>query len=407
VSYSIFDGSKKWPFARVPYVIDELSFPPGSPQRTSIDNAVKAWNTGSAVVRIVPRQNEPDYVQFIPDEARTASQVGRKGGRQDVVAAFFPALVGGTTVAAIDQVPDQIDCFYFDGAGALRVNWVIGNGTWNGPTALTKPGVGKAGQPIAVARQTDHQIDVFFVDGSGVVNVMWVVDGGVWQGPVGLTRPGTAVANSSIATARQSDHQIDIFFVDLNGVVNDVGDRRRHAGSGCLSRAALLRPARAWRPRADEQPDRLVLREHHWRGRREGRCARRDRLDSRALASHGFTAGDGRKRTIKSISFSPTQRRGERHVGGGRRRVARSRTDGAIAAPASQIATARQTSNQMTSLRRLEVLTTMWVGKSSHASCRVTGNMPGRRVDGHCASDGQSDRSFFVDGTGVGRHVGD
>lgn len=180
MSYTIFDGTQKWPFARAPFILDELSFPPGSPQRANIDAAVTAWNAGSAVVRVVPRQNEADFVRFIPDEVLTASQVGRKGGRQDIFAAFFPAIPAGATVAAINQV----DAFYFDGAGALRVSWVIGTGTWTGPNALTGPGIGQPGQPIATARQTDNQIDVFFVDGNGVVNVMWVIDGGVWQGPV-------------------------------------------------------------------------------------------------------------------------------------------------------------------------------------------------------------------------------
>ena len=134
MSYTIFDGTRKWPFARVPFTIDELSFPPGSPERTNIDNAVNAWNTGAAAVRIVPRRNEPDYVQFIPDEARTASQVGRKGGRQDVNAAYFPAIPPAANVSAINQLADQVDCFYFDGAGALQVNWVVGTAPGPGPT---------------------------------------------------------------------------------------------------------------------------------------------------------------------------------------------------------------------------------------------------------------------------------
>src|SRR4051794_1405383 len=98
MSYTIFDGTKKWTFAKVPYIIDQLSFPPGSTLRANIDNAVNAWNTGAAVVRIVPRRNEPDYVQFIPDEVTTASAVGRKGGRQDIQAAYFPAVPAGASV---------------------------------------------------------------------------------------------------------------------------------------------------------------------------------------------------------------------------------------------------------------------------------------------------------------------
>jgi len=164
MSYTIFNGTQKWSFGTVPFAIDELSFPFGSPERANIDNAVNAWNSGTADVQIIPRQNEPDYVHFIPDEVRTASQVGRKGGRQEIHAAYFPAIPAGATVSAINQLADQVDCFYFDAAGALRVNWVIGTGIWSGPNALTGPGVGQSGQPIATARQLDNQIDLFFVE---------------------------------------------------------------------------------------------------------------------------------------------------------------------------------------------------------------------------------------------------
>ena len=220
MSYTTIAGELKWPFARIPFEIDELSFPAGSAQRTNIDNAVAAWNGGSAVVRIVPRNGEPDYVRFVPDELVTQSPVGRVGGLQTVQAAYFPAVPAGATVAAIEQVPGQIDCFYFDAAGALRVNWVVGLGTWTGPVALTGPGVGQPGQPIVAARQLAEQIDVLFVDGNGVVNVMWVVGSGGWSGPVGLTPPGTAVPFGPLAAERQTDNQLDVFFVDGNGVVN-------------------------------------------------------------------------------------------------------------------------------------------------------------------------------------------
>ncbi|MGF6674386.1 hypothetical protein [Paraburkholderia tuberum] len=154
MSYALFDGAKKWPSGRVPFAIDELSFPPGSPQRLNIDNAVEAWNTTAAVVRVVPRVDERDYVRFIPDELATASVVGRRGGRQDINAAYFPAIPAGAGVSAINQLAHQVDCFYFDGAGALRVNWVVDIGTWTGPNALTGENAGKAGQPIATARQS-------------------------------------------------------------------------------------------------------------------------------------------------------------------------------------------------------------------------------------------------------------
>jgi hypothetical protein len=51
MGYGLIDGNQRWSFARIPFVIDELSFPAGSPERASIDAAVQAWNIRSAVVR--------------------------------------------------------------------------------------------------------------------------------------------------------------------------------------------------------------------------------------------------------------------------------------------------------------------------------------------------------------------
>ena len=147
--YTIIDGTLKWPFATVPYVIEDLSFPPLSVERAAIDAAVAAWNAGTAALKFAPRQAEDDYVQFTPDLATTASQVGRQGGRQTIQSAYFPAVPLTAPIAAIDQTGNQIDCLYFDAAGALRVNWVIDAGTWSGPVALTAPAQARPASPCA------------------------------------------------------------------------------------------------------------------------------------------------------------------------------------------------------------------------------------------------------------------
>lgn len=129
---TIIRGALKWPSARIPLEIDELSFPPGSVERSSIDNAVNAWNTGSTVLRIGPRQGEEDFVRIVPDQLVARSSVGRIGGQQLIPAAYFPAIPAGAELAVIDQVPEQINCFYFDAAGALRVSWVADVGAMAG-----------------------------------------------------------------------------------------------------------------------------------------------------------------------------------------------------------------------------------------------------------------------------------
>ena len=253
---------------------------------------------GAAVVRIAPRQNEPDYVQFIPDEVTYCVPGGPQGRAPGhLTPRYFPAIPAGATVSAINQLADQVDCFYFERAGALRVNWVVGTGTWIGPNALTQPGVGQPGQPMATARQLDNQIDVFFVDNDGVVNVMWVVDGGAWQGPVGLTPPGTAVPNSPIATARQTDHQIDLFFVDGNGVVNvmwvvDGGDLARTGRADAPGTAVPGAPIAT--ARQTEQPDRPLLRRRQRRGQRD--------VGGRRRRVAGTGRADGPRRRVAQLA---------------------------------------------------------------------------------------------------------
>ena len=180
MSYTIVDGKFKWPFSTIPYIIEDLSFPSGSVERAAIDNAVAAWNGGTAALKMAPRRAEDDYVQFSPDLATTASAVGRQGGRQIIQSAYFPAVPPLAPIAAIDQTGNQIDCLYFDAAGALRVNWVIDVGTWSGPVALTAPGTGAPGQPLCTLRQEGRRR---LVD-SNVVNVTCGRHR-LWQPPVG------------------------------------------------------------------------------------------------------------------------------------------------------------------------------------------------------------------------------
>src|ERR1700704_6127193 len=97
MGYGIIDGARKWPAGRIPINIDELSFPPGSNERAVIDAAVAAWNKTSSEFQVVPRIDEADYVHFVPDELQTASRVGRDGGMQQVVAAYFPPITAGAS----------------------------------------------------------------------------------------------------------------------------------------------------------------------------------------------------------------------------------------------------------------------------------------------------------------------
>src|SRR4051812_26213096 len=245
MGYTTYNGFLKWPQGQLPYSVEQESFPPGSAELAIITNAVNSWNTALTAARLIERTDQPDYVLFVPDEAQTASSVGRRGGRQEVKAAYFPNLTPGGYVATIRQGPAQVDCLYFDTNGTLRVSWVAGSaGTWQGPLGLTAPGAAPAGAPLVAFAQTPDQVDVAFVDRNGVVQVMWVTaDNPEWQGPVGLTPAGTAPAGAPLATVGQFGDQHDLLFVDGSGLVQGMWESS--APPGWQGPVGLTAPAAA------------------------------------------------------------------------------------------------------------------------------------------------------------------
>jgi hypothetical protein len=96
--------------------------------------------------------------------------------------------VAGRVALAHQGSMDQLDALLVNAKGAVNVMWVVGGGNWQGPVALTKAGFAHSGASIALAHQLSiDQLDALLVDANGAVNVMWVVGEGKWQGPVALT----------------------------------------------------------------------------------------------------------------------------------------------------------------------------------------------------------------------------
>ena len=168
--------------------------------------------------------NQLDAVFAGPDGALNVMWVVGDGTWQGPAPLTGPgATTPGAPIALAHQVDtNQLDAVFAGPDGALNVMWVAGDGTWQGPAALTGPGATTPGAPIALAHQVDtNQLDAVFAGPDGALNVMWVVGDGTWQGPVALTGPGATTAGASIALAHQVDtNQLDAFYVSLDGALN-------------------------------------------------------------------------------------------------------------------------------------------------------------------------------------------
>jgi hypothetical protein len=132
----------------------------------------------------------------------------------------------GGCVAASAQfgLDGQTDVFFIDQRGALNVAWVVNAGRWNGPVGISPPGLAPPGGCVAASAQfgLDGQTDVFVIDNNGALNVSWVVNAGQWNGPAAISPPGVAPAGSSVAASAQFglDGQTDVFLIDHNGALN-------------------------------------------------------------------------------------------------------------------------------------------------------------------------------------------
>jgi hypothetical protein len=118
-------------------------------------------------------------------------------------------------------VPGQTDVFVIADNGATHVMWVDGGGGWNGPQALSAPGVAPPGAHLAVSPQfgVSNQTDVFMVGGDGAARVLWVQGAGSWHGPSAIGPTGRAPAGAQLVVSPQFgvSNQTDVFVVANNG----------------------------------------------------------------------------------------------------------------------------------------------------------------------------------------------
>jgi hypothetical protein len=121
-------------------------------------------------------------------------------------------------------VPNQTDVFTVAASGAVEVRWVDGAGAWNGPLAITPPGLAPAGAHLAASNQfgIPNQTDVLVVANGGAMQVIWVQGAGRWNGPLGISSTGLAWPGAALAVSNQFGigNQTDVFVVAKSGATD-------------------------------------------------------------------------------------------------------------------------------------------------------------------------------------------
>jgi hypothetical protein len=121
-------------------------------------------------------------------------------------------------------LPNQTDVFRVAANGAVEVFWVDGAGAWNGPLAISAPGLATPGAHLAASQQfgIPNQTDVFVVDHTGTVQVLWVRGAGIWNGPLAISPTGLAPAGAGLTSSNQFGipNQTDVWVVANNGAVD-------------------------------------------------------------------------------------------------------------------------------------------------------------------------------------------
>jgi hypothetical protein len=129
----------------------------------------------------------------------------------------------GAQVAAVFQpLNNQLEVFAIDATGAVKLTWKTQNGRWQGPVALSPPGSAPTGAPIAAVWQPlNEQLEVFWVDNSGALRVVWKEHNRQWAQPVALTTPGFVNPRTKLAAIWQPlNEQLEVFAVNRAGAIN-------------------------------------------------------------------------------------------------------------------------------------------------------------------------------------------
>jgi hypothetical protein len=131
---------------------------------------------------------------------------------------------GAHVTAVFQPLNNQLEVFAIDAAGTVKVAWKTQNGRWQGPVALSPPGIAPPGAPIAAVWQPlNEQLEVFWIDTTGALRGIWKQHNVRWSPPFALTAPGFAYPHTNVAAIWQPlNEQLEVFAVNGAGAINVV-----------------------------------------------------------------------------------------------------------------------------------------------------------------------------------------
>jgi hypothetical protein len=125
----------------------------------------------------------------------------------------------GSSITATSYLPNkQMEAFFVDNDGAVRVAFKANNGAWNPPFPITAAGVGVPGKPIVTSEYPlNQQLEGATFGPEGQINLFWKAKNGKWTTQA-LTGPNTAPPGGGLAMEFYGvRNQLEIMYPDTSG----------------------------------------------------------------------------------------------------------------------------------------------------------------------------------------------
>ena len=151
-----------------------------------------------------------------PDTGSSETVLAERGLLECIACAGALAVCGVTCASGVGA-PACIGCFAGIGASdCLDCIGSISGGSGTEPAG--GPSIESGG--VIAGRQGENQLDALAVGSDGALRVSWVVGAGTWDGPVPISAAGFAPQGAHVATGRQGQDQLDAFVVGNDGALN-------------------------------------------------------------------------------------------------------------------------------------------------------------------------------------------